>query len=154
MRDLKRDGEALGVEQCQDNKRLQPVESISKRPIFSKNTRIHKMQEKLDKDKKKYDKAVLTGKVYNHIRERMIKEKSITEKKNRDMKMFVEKRDIRNHENNRDLQYLEDQLVHATADLDILKKDVEADLKLWEDTISEREWARKRKCLKNLMKSR
>ena len=146
MRDLKRDGSALGVEDANDGERLKPVVSISKRPVYTKHTRIHKMQQKLDRDKMKYDKAVLTGEVYKHTLERMLRDRTMLEKKNRDLKTFVEKKGIRIHEQNRDVHYFDDSLVQATAQLEILKNEVATDMKLWDDTIAEREeWVKKKR---------
>lgn len=144
--DLAKDGKALGLDEFPDEKqRLGAIRSISNRKVFTKHTHLDKMVAALEKKKQQIQKVAHTGRIYDHMRHRLMQQRVEEKRINRDLKAELRVRQIKNTELTRDEQAVGDALRKAQARLAQLKKDVERDLELWRSEIRDRESWQKQK---------
>lgn len=146
LRDLKRDGEALGLEECPDkSKRLQPVKTISNRPMYAKNTKIDKQVQELAERKHSTQKVIMTHQIYEHMRKRLMAEIVEEKKRNHALQDRLNSENIRNADLKRQHIAVGEALGKSLAQLAKLRKDVEHELFLWREEIKDREnWAKQK----------
>ena len=106
---------------------------------------LDKMVAALEKKKQQIQKVAHTGRIYDHMRHRLMQQRVEEKRINRDLKAELRVRQIKNTELTRDEQAVGDALRKAQARLAQLKKDVERDLELWRSEIRDRESWQKQK---------
>jgi len=144
--DLAKDGKALGLDEFPNEKeRMASIPSISNRKVFTKHTHLSKMVAALEKKKQQIQKVVHTGRIYDHMRHRLMQQRVEEKRINRDLKAELRRRQIKHKELTRDEQAVADALRKAQFRLAQLKKDVERDLFLWRSEIADRESWQKQK---------
>eukprot|EP01029_Cantina_marsupialis_P004574 TRINITY_DN1465_c0_g2_i2.p1 TRINITY_DN1465_c0_g2~~TRINITY_DN1465_c0_g2_i2.p1 ORF type:complete len:674 (-),score=214.27 TRINITY_DN1465_c0_g2_i2:468-2489(-) len=136
--DLKKEGNALGLEGHAVGNRLAAVSTISKRPVFAHRTRLFEMEERHAQLLDTFESLKLRQKMLIHMRRRLQNDLAHVRARGSRLKEVVHKQQIKMADVKRDHIQASEKLNNANARLAKVQEQVSTEIQLWEMELSDK----------------